>query len=424
MGGVNRVVLDKIVSSCEIFEAWDELPWVNEGAAVKVSLIAFALKEHGLPVRLNGVPASRINPDLTTGVDLATAKPLAENERCCFYTTVKGGHFECDGATARRWLQLPNPNGKSNALVVRRWANGLDIVRRPSDNWLVDFGCDMPEAEAELFEAPYRHVQSYVLPERLKSNRESYKKYWWLFAEPVPKMRVAVSSLHRQLVTVIVAKHRIFTWLDHRVLPDHALAVIARADDYTFGVLQSRFHKVWSLGLGTSLEDRPRYTPTTCFETFPFPEGLTPKDTADQQVEEYNGALIPKGLSPPHRTLAGKIAVAARRLHTIRENWLNPPEWTIVVPEVVPLGMKTSPFPARVVPHPDIGQDDIKELQRRTMTNLYNDLPAWLISAHQALDLAVAEAYGWVSVLEMVDERLLAMLLAENERRSAAIIVG
>ncbi|WP_198342746.1 class I SAM-dependent DNA methyltransferase [Burkholderia ubonensis] len=419
-GGLNRKVLDQIVSSCEIFEAWDELPWINEGAAVKVSLIAFALKDHGQQVQLNGVPVSRINPDLTTGADLATARPLPENRNCCFCATVKGGHFECDGATARRWLQLPNPNGKSNALVVKRWANGLDVVRRPSDNWLVDFGCDMSQAEAELFEAPYRHVQTNVLPERIKSNRPSYKKYWWLFAEPVPKMRAAVSSLHRQLVTVIVAKHRIFTWLDQSVLPDHQLAVIARADDYTFGILQSRFHSVWSLGLGTSLEDRPRYTPTTCFETFPFPHGLTPKDTADQQVEEYNGALIPKGLRPPYRTLAGKVAIAARRLHVMREAWLNPPEWTIVVPEIVPINMKISPYAARVVPRPDIGQQDMKELQRRTMTNLYNDPPAWLVSAHQALDLAVADAYGWDFTPETPDERLLAMLLVENERRAVA----
>jgi len=49
------------------------------------------------------------------------------------------------------------------------------------------------------------------------------------------------------------------------------VVVFARDDDYFFGVLHSRAHEVWSLPLGTSLEDRPRYTPTTCGETFPFP---------------------------------------------------------------------------------------------------------------------------------------------------------
>ena len=69
-------------------------------------------------------------------------------------------------------------------------------------------------------------------------------------------------------------KHRLFAWLDARVCPDHQLIVIARDDDTTFGILHSRFHEVWALRKGTSLEDRPRYTPTTTFETFPFSRGI------------------------------------------------------------------------------------------------------------------------------------------------------
>ena len=67
---------------------------------------------------------------------------------------------------------------------------------------------------------------------------------------------------------------------------------MARADDTTLGLLHSRFHELWSLRMGTSLEDRPRYTPTTCFETFPFPEGLTPADTAHQQTEAIEGGAL------------------------------------------------------------------------------------------------------------------------------------
>ena len=86
-------------------------------------------------------------------------------------------------------------------------------------------------------------------------------------------MREALQGLSRYIVTPTVAKHRLFAWLDARVCPDHQLIVTAREDDTTFGILHSRFHQVWSLRMGTSLEDRPRYTPTTTFETFPFPEG-------------------------------------------------------------------------------------------------------------------------------------------------------
>jgi Transposase DDE domain group 1 len=92
-----------------------------------------------------------------------------------------------------------------------------------------------------------------------------------------PAMRAAISSLSRYIVTPEVAKHRIFRWAPGVVLPDCKLMVIARNDDTTFGILHSRFHQQWSLRLGMTLEDRPTYTPSTTFESFPFPEGLTPK---------------------------------------------------------------------------------------------------------------------------------------------------
>jgi hypothetical protein len=145
------------------------------------------------------------------------------------------------------------------------------------------------------------------------------------------------------------------------------LVVFARADDTTFGILHSRFHELWSLRMGTSLEDRPRYTPTTCFETFPFPAGLTPADTAHQQTEPVpgspHGAQIPASLpTPALQAAATRIAEAAARLDTLREAWLNPPEWTECVPEVVPLGMAHSPYPDRTVPRADLSAADAKAL--------------------------------------------------------------
>ncbi len=86
--------------------------------------------------------------------------------------------------------------------------------------------------------------------------------------------------------------------LSASVLADSTVAAIARADNTTFGILHSRFHELWSLRLGTSLEDRPRYTPTTCFENFPLPAGLTPADTTHQRTETLEGgALIPANLT-------------------------------------------------------------------------------------------------------------------------------
>ncbi len=188
--------------------------------------------------------------------------------------------------------------------------------------------------------------------------------------------------------------------------------MVARADDTTFGILHSRLHELWSLRLGTSLEDRPRYTPTTCFETFPFPAGLSPADTAHQRTEALpGGALIPADLPAAVRPHAEAIACAAQRLVALRDAWLNPPEWTERVPEVVPLGLAASPYPDRIVARPGHEAD----LAARTLTKLYNARPAWLAQAHAALDAAVAAAYGWADWRPALpDDEILRRLLALN----------
>lgn len=180
----------------------------------------------------------------------------------------------------------------------------------------------------------------------------------------------------------------------------------------------------------------------------PLPAGLTPADTAHQRTEILDsGALIPADLpstppadagapgenfkqnqppaltpqAPPAiktiplRAAATAIAQAAHRLTTLRGAWLNPPEWTERVPEVVPLGMATSPFPDRIVAKPGFEKD----LAKRTLTNLYNQRPAWLAAAHQQLDAAVAAAYGWQDYTPgMADDDILRRLLALNLARS------
>jgi hypothetical protein len=122
------------------------------------------------------------------------------------------------------------------------------------------------------------------------------------------------------------------------------------------------------------------------------------------------------------RQQAIQIAIAAKKLNDLREAWLNPPEWTHKVPEVTPLGMTQSPYPDRIEPKPGISEQDLKVLQKRTLTNLYNARPAWLGMAHSQLDAAVAAAYGWTDYTpDMPDEEILKRLLALNLGRSATI---
>jgi type II restriction/modification system DNA methylase subunit YeeA len=175
-------------------------------------------------------------------------------------------------------------------------------------------------------------------------------------------MRRAVSSLSRYIATPTVAKYRLFVWLTGSVLADHQLIVFARNDDYSFGILHSRAHELWALRMGTFLGvgNAPRYTPTTCFETFPFPE--------------------------PDEEQRAELSEAANRLDELRRNWLNP--------EVA----------------------NAAELKKRTLTNLYNARPTWLQTAHEKLDLTVFAAYGWSP--NLTDEEILKNLLTLNLERS------
>ena len=373
-GGANRRALQTATEDRPIFEAWSDEPWVIDGAAVRVSLVCFSGPDDGaeLERRLNGQLVDAVHPDLTGNVDLTKAQRLCRNIGIAFMGDTKGGPFDVPGDQAREWLREPaNPNGRPNSDVLRPWVNGMDLTRRPADKWIVDFGWSMGQEEAVLYEAPFQHAKEHVYPMRQRNRREAYRIHWWRHVEPRPGMWDALDSLSRYIATPTVAKHRLFAWLDARICPDHQLIVIARDDDTTFGILHSRFHEAWSLRLGTSLEDRPRYTPTTTFETFPFPEGLSP----DIPASDY--ANDPRAVA---------IAEAARRLVELRDRWLSPPEWVEWVDEPVP------GYPKRPVPRDEA---TAKELKQRTLTNLYNARPQWLVDAHAALDAAVAEAYGW-----------------------------
>ena len=425
--GANRKVLARVAETTRIYEAWSDLAWVNDGAAVRVSLVCFGWGGNG--VILDGLHVPKITPDLANGrtSDLTLAKPLLANKGLCFVGSQKGGAFEVSGQQARQWLQMPSVNGLSNSLVLRPWANGQDLARRSSDQWIIDFGNDMPEADAALFDAPFQHLSLMVKPGRVANREAASGRYWWLHQRPRPEMKAALEGLDRYIATPRVSRHRFFVYLAQETLADSRLCAIARQDDWALGVLSSRFHEVWSLATCSWIGagNDPIYNAKSCFETFPFPE-LTPNQSNEAMVGLVSGATSkrPKAVERPVPTppapglvnVAKAIASAAKHLNDLRENWLNPPDWTDRIPEVTPLGMASSPYPDRIVAKP--GHE--KDLAGRTLTKLYNARPAWLDAAHKTLDAAVAQAYGWADyTADMPDEEILKRLLALNLERSA-----
>lgn len=395
----NLPVLHRIAATTRICEAWNEEQWTVEGAAVDVSIICFGdVGEE--PARLNGEAVSVINADLTTGLDLTAARPLHENRNGAFLGIQKSGPFDVPGDLARSWMQEPlNPTGRSNAEVLKPYWNGDDLAGRPRDVWFIDLPLGLSKAEAALYAAPFEHIantpdEDGKTVEQLRTALgERSGRPWWEPWRPRPEMRARIQRLSRYIVTPETAQHRLFAWLSYPVLPDKNLIVIPRDDDLIFGILHSRFHAVWALRKGSDLEDRPRYTHTTTFATFPFPTGMSPD------------------VSPAHaRTLSTSPAIeaAAARLNALRMDWLYPSDLIVSVPEV------TSNFPSRLMPR---DESAARILARRTLTALYNDRPEWLVEAHRELDHAVAAAYGWPG--DISDEEALRFLLDLNKKRSS-----
>ena len=225
----------------------------------------------------------------------------------------------------------------------------------------------MLQEDAALYEAPFEYVRANVKPHREKVRRKNHREKWWLYGEARPGMRKAFAPLERYIATPWVSKHRVYAWMPTSVIPS-LIVVFARDDDYFFGVLHSRAHELWArkqgswMGAGNDL----RYTPTSCFETFPLPWPPSEEPLEDPLVEE--------------------ISAASQRLNERRRNWLNPQ-----------------------------GASEA-ELKKRTLTNLYNQRPTWLENAHARLDRAVFAAYGWPS--DLSDEEVLQNLLALNLERS------
>ncbi len=226
----------------------------------------------------------------------------------------------------------------------------------------------MPLEEAAKYEAPFEYAKKYIYPFRSKNKRASNTDTWWQYERPRPDMRNALKNKERYIATPRVSKHRIFVWLNKHALANDGTTVIASESDYLFGVLHSKLHELWARATGTQLREAEsgfRYTPTTTFETFPFP--------------------FPPGQEPKEDPRVQAISQAAKELVEQRDRWLN--------------AEKTSEV----------------STPKRTLTNLYNLRPTWLELAHKRLDDAVFTAYGWKN--DLSDEEILEKLLSLNLER-------
>lgn len=380
-GGMNRRVLEHIKQTGDIFMAWSDRPWILDGAAVHVSLVGF--DEGSEQSRtLDGEIVQAINPNLTSSLNLTVAQRLNENMGIAFQGPVVVGPFDIDSGIAEKLCRQNNVNQRPNSEVIFPVANAADLTGRGRGWHIIDFG-QRSEEEASLYEGPFDYVKQHIKPLRDRNRDRQRREYWWRHGRSGADLRAALRTTSRQIATPRVAKHRVFVWLSSATVVTDAVVSITREDDYFIGVLHSKVHELWARAMGTQLrevESGFRYTPTSTFETFPFPWAPGHEPAGDARVEA--------------------IAQAARQLVQQRDMWITP---STLLDDTTAPRVDLPPF---------------LPMHQRTLTTLYNRRPDWLVEAHRALDDAVLDAYGWPH--DVSDDELLGRLLALNLERAAA----
>ncbi len=319
-----------------------------------------------------------INADLSIGADPDMARPLRANERISSPgVKLHSAGFIVTPAKARA-LGL----GRIADLEchIRSYLNGRDLTQRSRGMMVIDlFGLDEPTVRRRFGEV-WQHLHYRVLQDRAAiadrgPDAAEYARLWWLHGKPRPELRRALDGLPCFIATPVTAKHRLFCFLNGTILPDDALIAIASDDAFHLGVLSSRIHVAWTLAAGGTLEDRPRYNKTRCFDPFPFPD--------------------------PTQAQRAQIAALAEELDTLRRT--------------------------RLDAHPHLTMTGLYNVlealrQHRPLTDAEKDIDqaghvSILKHLHDQLDVAAAAAYGWPADLPAAE--IVARIVALNIARRA-----
>ena len=273
------VVADAAAQGAYVIWAAPDHPWVEDadGAAVRVAITVLGGRSSSARfVRVNAagdvtmdVVTQLLNTDLTAHADIAASTTHVLNANRGLSSPgfkLHGAGFILDADEAAALIAV-DPSATD---VIKPYRNGKDLAARPRNAYVIDFAL-MDQADTQRYPIEYDIVRSRVKPQRDANARAAYATYWWRYGEPRRELRAAVAGLNRYVATVETSKYRFFTFLDNTIAPDNMLVCIATADAWHLGILSSVVHVNWALAAGGTLEDRPRYNKTLCFDPFPFP---------------------------------------------------------------------------------------------------------------------------------------------------------
>ena len=367
-------------------------PWVDtaDGAAVRIAMTVGCAQgsatgvllevadEDGEQVTLREPKSSAtINADLTIGSDVTKAVPLKANDGICS----PGVQLYGDGfIVTEEEATVLRASSPESPQIVRRYINGRDFLQESRNVFVIDFFGYDEAAARRVHPAAFQRVLTHVKPERDQNRRESIRRLWWRFGWERPGWRTAAAGLKRFITTAETAKHRIFAFLDADILPDNRLTNFAVDDAFILGVLSSRTHVVWALAAGGTLEDRPIYTKTTCFDPFPFP-------ACDEAAKARIRALGEELDAHRKRVQAQHPGLSLTAMYNVLE------------------ALRAG-----------------RALTAREQATHDAGLVSVLRQLHDELDAAVATAYGWPANLS--DAEILTRLVALNAERAAEEAAG
>ncbi len=362
-------------------------PWVQteDGAAVRIAMTVGSggthegslniitqegsHDENGADIEVS-ILRGNIGQDLRVGVDILQAVELSSNKGVCSVGyQLSGKGFVLGKEDVDRF------SGVDVKTVLRPLISGRDIMQKPRNFSAIDVHMMEEEDLRQKYPSIYQWLIDNVRPERLQNRECRFRDAWWKYVRGREDFRLAVQETDQVLCTCLTAKHRVFVSFPCTSICDSTTVMFALADSLFLGVLSSRIHVCWALASGGTLEDRPRYNKTRCFETFPFPPASDEQKASIRELAEQLDTHRKRQLEQhPGLTMTGMYNV----LEKLRCG------------EALSTTEKT--------------------LHEQGLVSVLKQL-------HDELDKAVFDAYGWPATLS--DAEILERLVALNAQRAA-----
>ncbi len=342
-----------------IHDAISTQKWSGD-AVVHVSIVNWA-NLRPKQCFLDNFEVESISSALKSEISVTTAQKLIANKSVSFESCqLAGKGFIIPEEEAKRWI-AEDPKNKN---VLKPMIDGKSLVNPVEKlNWVIDFN-DISIEEASEYEQPSRKVKEKVKPERDRNQRDARRVNWWKYGEKRPGMRKALDGLSCYFAVPKISKFVMFMPVSIAILPCEANMVVAADDFYILGILTSKLHRLWVKAQSSTLKGDTRYTNTTCFETFPFPQN-------------------------PGIQLVEQIRATTQELHQYRTQQMEAKQWGIT-----------------------------------TLYNkFFNEPTSQLYKLHAKLDQQVMQAYGFKPGDDILEKLLeLNLELAETENQGQSII--